>query len=166
MTDNPFEGREEEFEEAKTHYVPVIDWFILSGALTDEERFETEMLGQVLHNEVEYYFGPSTCDPGFHVAVYKDERYILDDHVVEIGALAVLGSALPIEALENLVAKFEFAPPCDGHDVAVEAAEDESGRSVWVVRRFTEKQLAAADFDAQMREFVALTHKVREAVLS
>ena len=166
MTDITFEGREEEFEMAKEHYIPLLDWFVLSGAITEEEKFETEQLGQVEYQDTEFYFGPATCVGDFHVAVYKDERYITPDHVVEVAGLAVLTSPLPTEALESLIEPFEFRPPCDGHDALVEVIDDESGRSVWVVRRFTEEELAAPEFDAQMREFVALTLEVQKAVLS
>jgi hypothetical protein len=166
MTTNAFLEREWELENSDPHFITAIDWFIINGAIFDEELFATNPLETVTYEGIDYFFGPATCDPGFHAEIHKEECYYINEHVVEIAALAVSGSPLALETLKAIVDTFPVELSKENHDWAVEADFDYECNNVWVVRRFTETQLAAADFDAQMREFVALTHQVREAVLS
>ena len=143
----------------------ILDWFVLEGAEVNVDLDSEPEVSAIL-GDFQFFVGRPTCED-----FLWDGHPICDrDHVVELGGLAVLGSPLPEEVLEELVAP--LIPPrplgCEDSDIEVQTDGDETGDSlnVWLYRRFSSTELGSPDLDDQIREFVILTHKIASAVSS
>lgn len=142
------------------HVVHIIDWCVMEGGEVIVEALGDGMPFPLFVKGCEVYVGSATC--GDRVEVYKDEKYFFPEHVVEIASLVDMGSPLPTDLLNELVAPIQqrIEETIDGHHISVEVADMGEDRCIWVVRRFTLEELESSQFDEMMREHLQLTHEV------
>ena len=147
----------EEIEALPPGYEQILDWFVLEGAETDEVLIMQDEIHNLVLGAIEYFVGPQTCwSPSYYVKP-------TDGCIVELGALAILG--VPYDAEQLRAMTTHISHDVDRHLLDLEIYDDSSG-SIWVIRRFTQAQLDHEDFHDSMKQFVDLSEKVREAVLS
>lgn len=147
----------EEIRALPPGYEQVLDWFMLEGAETEEVLVMQDEIHNLLLGEIEYFVGPQTCwSPGYYVAP-------TDGCIVELGAFAILGAPYNADQLRAMTT--HISHDVDRHLLDLEISDDSSG-SIWVIRRFTQAQLDSEDFHNTMKQFVALSEKVRDTVLS
>jgi hypothetical protein len=144
--------------------IAVIDWCVMDGGdVIDEIVCENGPFPMYVKG-CDIYIGPPTCED--ETGVYRDERYFFPHHVVEVASLLEMGTPLPVELLNELVAPVQqrVAVSHDGHDIEVEVADMGTERCVWVVRRFTPEELESEQFADMMQAHFALTHEVIDAL--
>ena len=157
FTNEFYQLHSEEIEALPPGYEQVLDWFVLEGAETDEVIIMQEEIHNLLLGEIEYFVGPQTCwSPGYYVVP-------TDGCIVELGALAVLGAPYDAEQLRAMTA--HISHDVNHHFLDLEIPEDSSG-TIWLIRRFTQAQLDSEDFHDTMKQFIDLSTKVRDAVVS
>lgn len=154
MTDPIQEQESNYFSHLDPRRLKVIRWLITHGAEYDFENSATSDLQSLILREVEFFIGVPTGGESVSIETYKDEMYFIDEGV-EIAALVVPDSPLPIESLEELVEPFRST-----NDSTIEIAEDHSEGNVWIVRQFSDDQLDAESFNNAMDEYVTLVNEV------
>jgi hypothetical protein len=166
MTNNPNFLHHDYLPYLDPYEIAIFDWCVLDGGEVITEVLSVGTPLAIFVKGCELYVGPPTCAD--ETSVYKDERYFFPHHVVEIASLLDMGSPLPAALLKQLVRPIQqrLAATHDGHSIEVEVAEMDTDRCIWVVRRFTPDELESAEFDAMMREHLALTHEVEAALSS
>ena len=142
----------------------IIDWCVLEGGEVVTEALGNGMPFPLFVKGCELYVGSPTCED--RMEVYLDEKYFFPDHVVEVAALVGLGTSLPRKLLRQLVRPIQqrIAETFDGHHIEVEVGESDADRCIWVVRRFTAEEVEGNQFDALMREHLALTQEVTDTL--
>jgi hypothetical protein len=162
MTNEPYSLYDEYIPSLDIHTVAVIDWLIMEGGDLVVETIVEENPFSVFLNGFDIYIGPPTCED--EVSVHLDERYFSPNHVVEIASLVEMGSPLPIELLRKIVSPIQqrISSANSGHSITIEVTEMDNDRCIWVVRRFTPQDIEGSQFDAIMREHLALTQEVNE----
>ena len=106
--------------------IPIIDWFIMSGASFDETTFPHNGHFDLIHNDIQYSVGKPT------------EHW--DTYCVEIAALVGQGLPFDVELMEHLVEVAMEQTSNDGGRITFEVG-DEDGTCVWLVRRLTASEL-------------------------
>lgn len=143
----------------------ILDWFVLEGAEVKID-LDNEPEVEAILGEFQFFIGHSTCRD----FLWEGQPVCSRDHMVELGGLAVLGSPLPYEVLNELVEPLAPKIPlaCPDSEIEIQVDGDETGDSlnVWLYRRFSTAETESPDLDDQIREFVILTHKIADAVLS
>lgn len=143
------------------HVERVLDWFVMEGADVDVD-LEREPEVQAVLDGFQFYAGLPLCEAViWHSSCERD-------HVVEVGGIAVLGSPLSADLLFDLVLPLEpeYAGGCVESGIEIEDGETADSNCVWVFKRFSAADLVSSSFDSEMRELIALTHRVSAAVLS
>ena len=156
MTDPTQEEESNYFSDLDTRRVKVIRWLITHGAEYDFENSATSDIQSLVLREVEFFIGVPTSGGSVSIETYKDEMYFVDEGV-EIAALIVPDSPLPLVTLEELVKPFRST-----NDSTIEVAEDHAEGNVWVVKQFSDAQLDSESFDNAMDEYVTLVNEVSE----
>ena len=178
----------------------ITEWLVKAGAEVadsddygdfddeDDEEFGDE-LTTLLLDDIEFYIGPATCDSSQFEEWVTDKDFKLvavsrnGHHHLEIAAVPVLGSPLPLSVLDDLVRDLQPDEPeayvkvgdtfsdgsmktsfCD--PFAIEVRDDGGSNNVWVVRRFRIDDTTSEDFDSLMSEVVNLAREVRDKVES
>ena len=154
----------------------------------EDEPFDQDLTCLLL-NDVEYYVGPATCDPSTFDELVTDKDFKLvtvqrnGHHHFEIAAIAVMGSPLSPETLNELT--FDLRPDTaesyvrdgdtfsDGslrasfcEPFAIEVSVENQDNNVWVVRRFRVEDTDSDTFTASVSEVIDLVNRVRLQVLS
>jgi hypothetical protein len=189
MTEKSFDTRLTNAENA------VIEWFTKAGAEVGDsldqdnnEFLDPELLGLRI-GDIEIFIGEATCEPisPAKFATDRDQVFEIESevphHHLEVAVLAVLGSPFDAATLDAMVDDIrpDFAESyvvegdtfADGSmkpsfclPVQIEVSSEDSDNNIWVIRRFRVDDAESSNFDEMMTEFWALTHSVRERVLS
>lgn len=130
--------------------VPIIDWFVMSGADFDETTFPDSDHFNVIFREIQYSIGKPTGE--------------WDQYCLEVAALVGHGLPFEVDVMTYLVETAMEQVTNDDGRVHIEVG-DEDGTCVWLVRRFTASEIAHGLYFTMLL-LTSTTRKLKSTLMS